>query len=102
MNSGLMIRRPRYCEQRPWETHLETVQGRRTHMARQLARDVSTMSIRDVSRRYGVVVGFHRELDRRLGRIWWARVVACPAAGFWWWMRHRCARVTSMWAFLIQ
>jgi transposase len=46
------------CEERHWESHPEIVVGRRTHvtrrLARQLVRDVSAMSIREVSRRTGL------------------------------------------------
>jgi len=46
------------CDERFLEEHPEIVVGRRTHvtrrLARQLVRDVNVMSIREVSRRYGL------------------------------------------------
>lgn len=67
------------CDERHWETHQEIVLGRHTHLsrrlARQLAKDVSAMSIREVSRRsrlpWHYIIGLTRD---------WACLVA--AAGF--------------------
>lgn len=46
------------CSERSWEDHPEIILGRRTHvtrrLARQVVRDVNHLSIREVSRRYGL------------------------------------------------
>ena len=46
------------CSERSWEEHPEIIVGRRTHitrrLARQLVRDVNHLSIREISRRYGL------------------------------------------------
>ncbi len=46
------------CSERHWEDHPEIVVGRRTHvtrrLARQVVRDVNHLSIREISRRYGL------------------------------------------------
>ena len=56
------------CGERSWEDHPEIVLGRRTHvtrrLARQLVKDVNAMSIREVSRRYGLPWHFIMTLTR--------------------------------------
>lgn len=46
------------CVERSWEEHPEILVGRRTHvtrrLARQLVRDVNHLSVREISRRYGL------------------------------------------------
>ena len=56
------------CGERFWEDHPEMILGRRTHvtrrLARQLVRDVNTMSIREVARRHGLPWHFLMALTR--------------------------------------
>jgi transposase len=63
------------CGERHWEDHPELVVGRRTHvtrrLARQLVRDVNVMSIREVSRRYGLSWHYIMTITRS-----WSRLVA--------------------------
>lgn len=64
------------CEERFAEEHPEIMLGRRTHvtrrLARQLVRDVQAMSIREVSRRYGLswhfIMGLTADWSYRVGR----------------------------------
>jgi transposase len=56
------------CAERHWEDHPEIILGRRTHvtrrLARQLVRDVSAMSIREVARRHDLPWHFIMNLTR--------------------------------------